>query len=68
MMHGLSHATLTGQKRYRVYKPMFGPQLVVLQVQWKGIRSELVGGHVDSEWVTVWHDARPEDITFMGAY
>ena len=59
----------TGNKRYRIEKRLFGPPLVVLQLEWEVLGREHWsngGGMVDCKAIpdyTEWKDARIEDLT-----
>lgn len=56
---------LTGQKRYRVKKPIFGKQLLILQVQVKKHvkESDPYYGICNEYIVTEWRDATIEDMS-----
>ena len=60
-MH-VTEVRLSGNKRYRVERRLFGRDLVVLQLEWEGTQTYSDGGGIQIEPVTVWRDARPEDI------
>ena len=55
---------LTGQKRYRVKKPIFGKQLLILQVQVKRYGTNYDPYGIGNEYeFTMWRDATIEDMS-----
>lgn len=58
---------LTGRRRYRVQRRMFGKSVLVLQVEevWEGWHN--FAGHLDRSTGKQWRDARLEDLTTADA-
>lgn len=54
--------SLTGRTRYREHKRAMRPSLLVLQVEYKGLHMDSVGGMDD---YTAWRDAEVQDITTL---
>lgn len=64
----MSGERLTGRRRYRVESCLFGPSLIVVQVEIEYEVSRPYGGHIDTSTYRSWRDARVEDLTvFEGA-
>lgn len=57
---------LTGRTRYRSMRTVTRREVLVLQVEERGMRDEYVGGQVDSRPVTQWRDATVADLTTVG--
>ena len=57
--------SLTGRTRVRPKVQLFGPVLMVLQVEWSGYGHENIGGRIESIDRQYWRDATLEDITVM---
>ena len=53
----------TGRRRFRHQTRWLSKPILVLQVEWKGIHTFSIGGHIDSEWITFWRDADVADLT-----
>lgn len=53
---------LTGKRRLRLHKPLFGKPLLVLQVEETGYVTDCVAGRIDSFDVTCWRDACVTDL------
>ena len=58
---------LTGKRRHRVKKTIFGNDMLVLQVQVTGSRTYCIGPYVETDDVTYWRDARVEDLSVEGS-
>lgn len=58
----------TGRRRYRSQPRFLRKPVLVLQIEWKGIHTTSIGGHIDSEWITFWRDADVEDLALSGEY
>lgn len=52
---------ITGEWRFRVHSPLFGKQIVVLQVEVNTTHWSNSGGMVESEDIKIWRDATPEE-------
>ena len=61
----MSHK-FTGKYRHRVHQKWTGKQFLVLQLQHEGIVTTGVGGTIDSEFMTWWEDAKPEQVMQLG--
>jgi hypothetical protein len=62
-------AKKTGRSRYRIERRGFWRQrhMLVLQLEWEGFETLLIGGFPDTQFVRRWVDASVGDVTTMVA-
>lgn len=58
----MRNATPTGRWRHRVHRGK-----LILQLEERGSRTYMLGHYVETDLVTRWRDARPEDVTVSDA-
>ena len=56
----------TGRQRHRAHRIFGGKQVCVLQFEYEYTSSSYAGGHINTEHLTDWFDARPEQLTIEG--
>lgn len=52
----------TGRTRYRLLHRIWGESLLVLQIEVRGIETQMIGGWIDSNTVNRWRDACVSDL------
>lgn len=58
----MSRWTDTGRRRFRTFWLSKREHVLVLQIEERGLVTEMRGPFPDSEWMTRWRDATVEDI------
>lgn len=59
----MTQETPTGRRRHRSHKPFFGSPKLVLEMEFRVLRTYSIGGQIDSEYYTYWRDATVSDLT-----
>lgn len=62
MILGCRNAHRTGRTRFRMSRA-WGSKKLVLQVEWAGNVTRLLGPYPDTEWETWWADGKVEDLS-----
>lgn len=52
----------TGRTRYRLHRTWWCDPVLVLQIEVRGIETNMIGGWIDSKTVNRWRDANVSDL------
>lgn len=63
----MRHAEPTGRWRYRSARAWRGAELLILQIEERGLLTTYVAGGSDTQWVTHWRDAATADLALDDA-
>jgi hypothetical protein len=57
----------TGRTRYRLHRTLWSDPILVLQIEVRGIETDMIGGWIDSKTVNRWRDASVSDLPTLPA-